>query len=254
MDKFREKYCQAVDEILPELHMDAEQIRDELHHRRMRERHRNRMLAKGCTAAAVFFLLCGAGTTAAKNYYSSVIEMQKNGYSITSLSESEKDYWEGVPEFGLAPCLGRERAVSQEQEGIAEAVNIKPVEYNSLTDFLSHETVTVALPDMALFPAAFQEESIWVLDGGEHLTISLRAGKQYCFIRQFDHRKCDSYASSTSFSGENANERTLITDQGMCFTVFDTLAEDGSIEGIHAVISVNGGIWPWISQDLRRAW
>ena len=41
-------------------------------------------------------------------------------------------------------------------------------------------------------------------------------------------------------TGENANERTLITDQGMCFTVFDTLAEDGSIEGIHAVISVNG--------------
>jgi len=54
LDEFRKKYCQAVEEILPELHMDAERIRDELHHRRMRERQRKRMLIKSAAAAAVF--------------------------------------------------------------------------------------------------------------------------------------------------------------------------------------------------------
>ena len=57
LDEFRKKYCQAVEEILPELHMDAERIRDELHHRRMRERQRKRMLVKSAAAAAVFMLI-----------------------------------------------------------------------------------------------------------------------------------------------------------------------------------------------------
>ncbi|MDE7352600.1 MAG: hypothetical protein K2O06_06065 [Acetatifactor sp.] len=240
MDEFRKKYRQAVDEILPELHMDAERIRDELHHRRMRQRQRNRMLVKGAASAAAVFLVFGAGTAAAKNYRNSVIEMQENGYSITSMDAYAGTCAGGVPESGVDLAMERGRAAPQECEGIVEIYDIQSVEYNSLEEFSNHETVAVALPDFALFPAVFQEENILVLNGGEHLTITLRAGERYCFLRQFDHRKCDSYASTTSFSGENANERNLVTDQGMCFKVFDTLSEDGSLESIHAVISVNG--------------
>ena len=240
MDEFRKKYCQAVEEILPELHMDAERIRDELHHRRMRERQRKRMLIKSAAAAAAVFMLCGAGTAAAKNYRNSVIQMQENGYSITSMDAYAGTCAGGVPESGAELAMERGRAAPQEGEGIVEIVDIQSKEYNSLEEFRSHETVTVALPDMALFPAVFQEENILVFNGGEHVTITLRAGERYCFLRQFDHRNCDSYASSTSFSGENANERNLVTDQGMCFKVFDTLSEDGSLESIHAVVTVNG--------------
>ena len=64
MNKFREEYRRAVDE-LPKLHMDAGRVRDDLHHRRMQEKHRRMLAVKGCAAAAVFLFL-GAGTAAAR--------------------------------------------------------------------------------------------------------------------------------------------------------------------------------------------
>ena len=39
--------------------------------------------------------------------------------------------------------------------------------------------------------------------------------------------------------GEVANERSYTNCQGICFTMFDTV-ENGSVDSVHAVISLNG--------------
>ena len=85
MDKFQDVYRKASQE-LPELRMDAEKARDELHHYRMQRQGRKYLLVRGCTAAAVF-LLCGAGTVAAKNIRNSIIEVRDSGVTITGTAE-----------------------------------------------------------------------------------------------------------------------------------------------------------------------
>nr|WP_305142034.1 hypothetical protein [uncultured Acetatifactor sp.] len=77
MIKFRNAYREAAGE-LPEFHMEASQVQDELHHHRMRMQRRRYLIARGCTAAAVF-LLFGAGTVAAKNLLSPVQGKTRKG-------------------------------------------------------------------------------------------------------------------------------------------------------------------------------
>ena len=95
LDKFRDAYREASKE-LPQISISAEEIRDELHHRRMQRQSRKILMAKGCAAAAVF-LLCGVGTVAAKSYRDSMITVRENGFVITS-SQEEPNLSEG--QFG----------------------------------------------------------------------------------------------------------------------------------------------------------
>ena len=92
MIKFRNAYREAASD-LPEFHMEASQVQDELHHHRMQMQRRRYLIARGCTAAAVF-LLFGAGTVAAKNYRDSNIRVSDNGFVITSAGEDQ----EGLPD------------------------------------------------------------------------------------------------------------------------------------------------------------
>ena len=80
MRKFREAYRRAVDE-LPEYHMDAGQVRDELHHQRMVAARRRKAFLSAAAASCVF-LICGVGTATAMNYYSSTIKVRDNGFSF----------------------------------------------------------------------------------------------------------------------------------------------------------------------------
>ena len=82
MDKFQDAYREAVEE-LPGFHMDADRVQDELHHYKMLKQGRKYLITRGCTAAAVF-LLCGAGTVAAKNIRDSIIRVNDSGFVITS--------------------------------------------------------------------------------------------------------------------------------------------------------------------------
>lgn len=82
MDKFQDAYQEAAKE-LPKFHMDAEKVQDELHHYKMVKQGRRYLIMKGCTAAAIF-LLCGAGTVAAKNFRNSFVRVSDNGFVISS--------------------------------------------------------------------------------------------------------------------------------------------------------------------------
>jgi len=87
LSKFSDEYRKELNR-LPDCRLQAENVGDELHHRRMTERHKVRLARRGC--AAVVFLLCGAGTAAAKNHYDSVIEVRDNGFVITDSGEARK--------------------------------------------------------------------------------------------------------------------------------------------------------------------
>ena len=100
MDKFQDAYREAVRE-LPEFHMDVDRAADELHHYRMVKQGRKYLITRGCTAAAVF-LLCGAGTVAAKSFRDSVVKVNDNGFVITSDNALEGTDREGMPEIGRA--------------------------------------------------------------------------------------------------------------------------------------------------------
>ena len=87
MDKFRDAYQEACKE-LPTPSMDVAKIQDGLSHQRLMRKRRRYMITRGCTAAAVF-LLCGAGTVAAKNYRNSIIAVGDEGFTITSVRNTE---------------------------------------------------------------------------------------------------------------------------------------------------------------------
>ncbi len=89
MDKFQDAYRSASQE-LPGFRMDAEKVRDEVHHYRMQRQGRKYLLVRGCTAAAVF-LLCGAGTVAAKNIRNSIIQVREGGVTISGTTDRPSD-------------------------------------------------------------------------------------------------------------------------------------------------------------------
>ncbi len=87
MDKFRDAYQEACKE-LPTPSMDVEKIQDGLRHRRLMRKRCRYMITRGCTAAAVV-LLCGVGTVAAKNYRNSMIQVYDEGFTVTSIRNTE---------------------------------------------------------------------------------------------------------------------------------------------------------------------
>lgn len=240
MDKFRKEYGRAVDG-LPEFHMDAGKIQDELHHRRMRRAYRNRLAVKGCTAAAALVLLCGAGTAAAKNYGGGVIEIQDNGYTVTA-SGMQKGNGNSLAARGrsVAEDYGVE-AVSEDgmEAQVMEAEVIEEREFGSLQEFLK-DPAAERIPDISLLAGEFQEESVGLLENGMILCVRVSEEGKFFMLNQFDHRDCDGFSSSTGYSGQTANRRNYTNFQGLNYIVFDTIGEDGRIESTHAVISVEG--------------
>lgn len=87
LDKFRDAYQEACKE-LPTPSMDVEKIQDGLRHRRLMRKRCRYMITRGCTAAAVV-LLCGVGTVAAKNYRNSMIQVYDEGFTVTSIRNTE---------------------------------------------------------------------------------------------------------------------------------------------------------------------
>lgn len=100
MNKFQNAYQQAAKE-LPEFRMDAAMAQDELHHYKMRKQGRKYFIIKGCTAATVF-LLCGAGTVAARSFRDSIVKVHENGFIITSEPKPQAQE-DGI--LGLASIL-----------------------------------------------------------------------------------------------------------------------------------------------------
>lgn len=242
MDKFREEYNRAVEE-LPEFHMDAGRIQDDFHHRRMRKLYRKRMLAKSCTAAAALVLLCGAGTVAAKSYVGGIIEVRDNGYTVTGAAASRK---EGGGDLAAARSLagdedlGIEAYSEDEYEGVIETAVIEECEYGSLQEFLEASSVAGKIPNIDCLQTEFEGESVSVLENEMLIYVRVTAGEKFFYLNQFDYRESSGFASSTAYSDRTVNERNYTNSQGLNYIVFDTIGEYGQPEATHAVISVEG--------------
>lgn len=249
MNNFRKEYGQAMKE-LPEFHMEAECVQDELHHRRMQKQRRNRLIVKGCTAAVVF-LLCGAGSVAAKSYMNSVIKVRDNGYTVTGGEDVETvTLARGGTEEAEDSIL--EDSISEDSSGTAmlygveecddsilvESVISENQEYESFRDFLDHSAVTAKIPDIGIMESEFEEAYVSVNDDSMMTYVTVIAQGKYFSLVQTDYRGSKGYSSGTAYTGKTANERNYTNSQGLNYVVFDTIGENGEIEAIHAVITV----------------
>lgn len=240
MDRFQDAYRDAV-KLLPELQMDADRVKDELHHYKMKRQRRNSIMIKGCTAAAVF-LLCGVGTAAAKNYRDSIIRVNDNGVIITA-QQAEGEDTEGVSGlFSIFEHLGGVFSIADAgpDEEITEVEELAVKEYDSLEAFLQAEDVVVAMPDKTLFGVDFTMEKINIVDQGRDVSLHMYNENCSFLLTQFDNREVACYSTAMSFGGKSGNERSFTNSQGMNYVVFDTMDDKGKVMSTCAVISVNG--------------
>lgn len=242
MDKFQDTYREAMEE-LPRLHMEAGQVRDELHHYRMQKQGRNYLIRKGCAAAAVF-LLCGAGTAVAVNICKSRVEVSDNGFIITGRSTQEQsEDEEGILDTASISKSGGVFSIEDDvPEEEIEAVEYEPQteEYDSLEAFYADADVTAAIPDATLLGEEFTNERVLVLDEGKDVFITL-SNEEACFsMTQADNRGYESYSSATAYMGESRNQRNFTNSQGLNYVVFDSVDEGNVVISVHAAISVDG--------------
>ena len=244
MDKFRDAYREASKE-LPQITISAQEVRDELRHCRIQRQRRKILLTKGCAAAAVF-LLCGAGTVAAKSYRDSVISVRENGFVITS-SQEEENLPAASAELGkfldIASFLKIGGVFSIEDavpEGGLECFEPEIMEYDSIDAFRAAESAVMVLPQKEWFAEEFTSERVCVIGEGEDIYMDLMNEESYFSLHQMDHRQYENYSTATSYMGESCNERNFVNSQGLNYVVFDTVDEAGELQSVHAVISVNG--------------
>ena len=248
MDKFQDAYREAVKE-LPGVQMDAGRVQDELHHYKMLKQGRKYLITRGCTAAAVF-LLCGAGTVAAKSIRDSIIRVNDNGFVITSENAvSDTKNRKGIPDTASILKTGGVFSIEDDFPDEAalngvEVVEYEPQkeEYDSLEAFFTQSDVaaTVPAPDKELLEMEFTSEHVHVIDGGKHIFITLYNEDVYFSLAQVDNRGYESYSSATAYMGESRNERSFTNSQGMNYVVFDSVDEKEEVMSVHAAISVNG--------------
>lgn len=245
MDKFGDAYREAL-ETVPGMCMKAEQVQDELHHRRMQRQRHKQIAAKGCTAAAVF-LLCSGGVAAAKSYRDSRIEVRENGFVITG-SQNGTDselmaYMDGGAEE-TAPNL-KVGGVSSDLDMIPEAeedvvYESEPAEYSSLAEFREKDDTIVIIPDRMLLGENITEERVIVCEGGRDVYMTLCGEDARFSLHQVDNRGYEGYSYATSYMGESRNERNFTNNQGLSYVLFDIVDEKGAVLSVHAVISVEG--------------
>lgn len=248
MDKFRDAYREASEE-LPRISISVENVRDEVHHRKMQRQRQKILLARGCTAA-VIFILCGVGTVAAKNYRESIISVGESGFVITSVQEEQTakaNNLDGILDMSAFLKLGGVFSVvdafpdeASAESCDADVIECEIEEYDSVEEFLANEEMTIAVPPKSLFPREFTSERVCVIEKGLDVHLDYMSEDSYFMLHQMDNREYESYSSATSYMGRSCNERSFVNSQGLSYVVFDTVDEKGEVESVHAVISVNG--------------
>lgn len=242
MDKFQDAYREASKE-LPQMTIRAEAVRDELHHGRMQRQRRRILMARGCAAAAVFFL-CGVGTVAAKNYRDSIISVRENGFVISSSQEdlpAERaklgELMETVSFLEIGGVFSVEDTIPDEAPACFEP---EIMEYDSVEAFRAAEDTVLPVPEKDLFAEEFTSERVFVIGEGEDIHMDFMNEDSYFSLHQVDNRQYDSYSSATAYMGQSSNERNFVNSQGLNYVMFDIVDEAGELQSVHAVISVNG--------------
>lgn len=273
MRNFRDVYQSAIDE-LPKYHIDAEKVRDELHHRRMTAAKRKRQIA-AFTGAACIFLLFGFGTATAVNYRSSVIKVSDNGFNIAiGIKEEElarefvdQDMGSAAQAEGADRACGAESADKMDMAeaaqhkaageaggaaGLAlgdelepdmdipslEAEIIEGVEYESVESYRQQTGLVIAVPEIEWLGSPEELEEQRVTSYSNRVNVAYSFGEAFFSMCVADSRGAKGY-STKAYMGEAVNERSITNSQGLSYLVFDS-EEEGEITATHAAISVNG--------------
>ena len=277
MRNFREEYSKSMQEI-PQFHMEAASVRDELHHRKMVAVKRRKTIASVASAACLL-LLCSVGTVTAVNYHSSRIEIDQHGFAFlgngaardtaeeaqmnepamaaytgrdedameaytTGTAEGAAAAYTGTAEGAVAAYKGTEGGAVDggmpEVQCEAEVL-IEERVYDSVEAFRKAEDVVIAIPQVEWLGEAddLERQEVSVTDAISMVHVTLDFGEKQFFMRQADNRDYPNYASSVVFMGDAANKRQVMNEQGLEYQVFDSMA-DGEILSTHAAMSVNG--------------
>ena len=258
MRNFREEYKKSVRE-LPEFHMDADRVKDELHHRKMVAARRRKTMISVASAACLF-LLCSVGTVAAVNYHSSRIQVERNGFSFLGEGSEVSEASEDTPEIASFKALPQEGRIAaydgtKEADGVdgeifgevyddaveCEVEVVEEREYDSVEEFRQNEDVVIAIPELTILGSAeaLKNQLVMVSDAMQMVYVSIDFGEKHFSMRQTDNREYPVYASSTVYPGEAGNIREVVNEQGLTYQVFDSI-EGEEVISVHAAISVNG--------------
>ncbi len=230
MRNFQDAYKEALNE-LPRHRVSAENLIGGVPHDKA-VRHTAAIWMRGA-AVAVILVLCSAGTVTAVNYRRSLIRVEPQGYSLTSITEDQG-----------GTVMGRQTTEEQSEE-TPEDVCVREVleeqrEYSSIEDFRDKERITMVFPELQWLGETDATWKIFVTGQGELVTAMLYGDDERVFsIRQWDVRGVLHYGAATCYEGTSANERSLTNRQGLSYVVFDSVEEQEIISS-HAVISVNG--------------
>ncbi len=236
MDKFRDVYQEACKE-LPTPSMDVTRIQDEASHQRLMRKRRQYMLTRGCTAAAVF-LLCGAGTVVAKNYRNSIIEVCDEGFTITSVRNTEFQEKNPGPQ-GYEPDTAaflKMGGVFSIEEGIPETDSIPEEENIMATANISDKKSELGVRN--------------TFDEGEE-SAQQGAGDEY-YVEYFMEENCREYDSIEAFR-DTEKLIAVIPDIalfGEAFTCEEVLVFD---DGWHIMVKLsNENVCFFMSQMDNR--
>ncbi len=220
MNSFRDEYRQAVEE-LPKFKMDAGQVQNRLHHRRIQKIQRNKMMEKSCVAAALF-LICGVSVISMRSKLSIGAEIPESSYAV--VSEEEQQY-------AVAMC--------NEEKISARAMMVNEEEYQGLEEFLKDAPAASRLPDIALLESEFEDENVMVSDEGMYISVMVAQENKYFKLVQTDYSGTEIQLTGDGYGEAVAEERNYKNSQGQSYKVFDTI-EDGQTKVTHAVIFIEG--------------
>lgn len=250
MKSFKEEYRQAFNGIkTPEF--NAETMK------KAKKRYRKAVIRQWtavAASAAVLFIVCSAGTQAAKNYSKSFIFADENGFRTadeqTALGQAAvSDEEEGMAETMSADAqdmlMGSSYEECQQQAADYESdepeimdgagMEIASTEYGSVQE-LKEAGITYSLPDRYLL-GDINRERYYVV-GDDYLMVNIESGDRTFYMDQSYFGNSAGHVTSTVYGEKLTNKRNYVTDDGYLYVVADTSGEGECASGIHAAISV----------------
>lgn len=267
MRKFRDAYKDALIE-LPKFQLDADKLTNDFLKQKqlITARRRKTMLI---ASAASLLLVFGITTVTAMNDNCSLIKVLDNGFSFTKIRIQEDNaeaydakaydnepYDAKVPESTMVEGAPVNKMSSDslqsgtEKESVVADVEeletkrlAEPKTYKSIKAFRDAENIQIAIPP--LYWLGEKEDivryDINVIDYfGEdvRVMVSFKENK-FFMMSQSDNRENPDVYIEKGYRGEAVNERIFTNDQGLNYTIIDSMV-DGEVIATHAAISVNG--------------
>lgn len=274
MKSFKKEYRQAMDAIqTPQF--DPEKMK------KAEKRYKKAVIRQWVTvaaSAAVLFVLCSAGSQAAKNYSKSFIFADENGFRTadeqTALDQAASSYDESammetmsedVEDMPMLTALeGNEGAVCGDEAdeqvkagsgNFYEECRQEAAEYDGdapeITDGEGMEITTVQYNSRKDLLAAGITCSLpdrylfgeitrerYYVVGDDYLMVNIESGDKTFYMDQSYFGNSSGHATSTVYGEKLTNKRNYVTKDGYLYVVADTPGEEGSPNGIHAAISV----------------